>query len=101
MKRTFLLAMFVLCALAVTQKAQAYWQTQLVPETYTVTVHPTPYFTCSGWVTPAPYQKLKTRWVRQRYWVEPAPVVVAPSPIVVKPEPPCPLLRKLLCPFEW
>jgi hypothetical protein len=80
-------AAVVVFVLLVSQ-ASAYWATRLVPETHTVTVHPNPYWTQSGWAVPAPYNESRTRWVEKCYWVEPPPpIYVAPAPIYIAPAP--------------
>ena len=77
-------SVFIVCFMCVVllgcglNQADAYWHTQLEAQTYAVNVHPHPVWAGNGWRVPTPYEQHRTRYVRQRYWVQPMPTYILP-----------------------
>ena len=96
--RGLITILIVLLLFVATSQANAYWVTDKTPETYKVLVHPHPYWTLSGWVTPAPYEATRTRWIHRHRWVQPQPQPV----IIIYPTYPPPTIIYGGCPcWSW
>lgn len=85
----------VVLVLSLAAPAAAGWHTHWVSETYSVTVHPNPVWTCNGWRVPSPYSERRTRWAQQLVWVN-DPVYC--TPIYISPPIYCTPIYSTPCP---
>lgn len=81
----FVPLLVVMLLFAFSAPAVAGWHTHWVKENYSVTVHPSPVWTSSGWNVPSPYSERRARWVQQRVWVNDPPIIYTTTPIYSAP----------------